>query len=134
MAWARRLCYSARQPPAQGRAHMDVPAPAGRRFATWVVLAGTLALPCVYLPTLGTRFDFIDDGNLVYPAGPMPLGPRVQLVWDKVVANYDHLGPFRPTLWAHWEIAAELCQGSEFRWRLARLLWCGVATAALLAL
>ncbi|MFO0810169.1 MAG: hypothetical protein U0746_16230 [Gemmataceae bacterium] len=112
---------------------MDAPAPANR-FAAWVVLVGALAIPCVYLPTLGTRFDFIDDGNLVYPAPPMPLGPRLQLVWEKVVANYDHLGPFRPTLWAHWELAAELCGGDEFRWRLARLLWSGIATAAMLAL
>src|SRR6187401_524772 len=102
---------------------MDVPAAAPRRFPGWALLAGAILIPCVYLPTLGTRFDFIDDGNLVYPAPPMPLGQRLGLVWDKIVANYEHLGPFRPTLWAHWELTAELCQGDAFRWRLLRLLW-----------
>ncbi len=116
-----------------------VPAPAAgpaarRRFPAWLVLAGALLLPLVYLPTLGTRFDFIDDGNLVYPAPPLPVGERLHLVWEKVVANYEHLGPFRPVLWCHWELCAELFRGEPFRWRLARLVWSGVAAAALLAL
>src|SRR5436190_22780013 len=107
---------------------------ARRRFAPWLVLAGALGIPCVYLPTLATPFDFIDDGNLVYPAPPMPFGERLALVWDKVVANYEHLGPFRPVLWVHWEPAAELFQGDAVRWRAARLVWSGLAVAALLAL
>jgi len=37
------------------------------RFSPWIVLLGGLVIPLVYVPTLGTRFDFIDDGNLVYP-------------------------------------------------------------------
>src|SRR5207248_2014171 len=36
------------------------PEPPGRRFPWWV-LAGAVLLPGVYLPTLATRFDFIDD-------------------------------------------------------------------------
>jgi hypothetical protein len=86
----------------------------------------------LYLPTLGTRFDFVDDGNLVYPAVPMPLLERLQLVWTKVVANYQHLGPFRPVLWAQWELSAELFHGSELAWRSARLAWCGLAAGMLL--
>src|SRR5438105_631598 len=95
----------------------------------WAVLIGSL-----YLPTLGTRFDFIDDGNLVYPAPPMPTGERLGLVWAKVVANYEHLGPFRPALWVHWELCAELFAADPLRWRLARLLWTAAAAAMLLAL
>jgi hypothetical protein len=116
----------------------SVPAPAAvrppRRFAPWLILVGALGVPLVYLPTLGTRFDFIDDGNLVYPAPPMPAAQRLHLVWEKIVANYEHLGPFRPVLWVHWELCAELLQADPFRWRLARLVWMGVAVAALLAL
>ena len=104
------------------------------RFSPWILLLGGLVIPLVYMPTLGTRFDFIDDGNLVYPSPPMPLGDRVELVWQKIVANYEHLGPFRPVLSAHWELFAEMCQGDAFRWRLIRLGWSMFATAMLLAL
>jgi hypothetical protein len=86
----------------------------------------------LYLPTLATRFDFIDDGNLVYPAAPMPLHQRLHLVWDKIVANYQHLGPFRPVLWAHWETEAELLGANTFLWRSARLFWAMLATGTLL--
>ena len=37
------------------------------RFPWWIP-AGGLLLAALYLPTLATPFDFIDDGNLVYPA------------------------------------------------------------------
>jgi hypothetical protein len=36
-------------------------------------------------------------------------------------------------LWVHWEVAADLFRGDSARWHLARLLWSGVAVAALLA-
>lgn len=116
-------------------ARADGATPVARwRFAPWLVVAGALVIPCVYLPTLATPFDFIDDGNLVYAAPPMALGERVALAWEKVVANYEHLGPFRPVLWVHWEIAAELFGGDPVRWRTARMVWSGLAVAALLAL
>jgi hypothetical protein len=99
--------------------------------AWWVVL-GAVLLPLVYLPTLATRFDFIDDGNLVYPTGGLAFGERAGVVWDKIVANYEHLGPFRPVLWCHWELTADLLGGSELGWRLTRLAWCGLATLMLL--
>lgn len=102
---------------------------AGR--AGWALVVALL-LACAYLPSLATRFDFIDDGNLVYPAAPMPVAERLGLVWQKVVANYEHLGPFRPVLWAHWEAKAELFAGDAFRWRLARLLWAALAAGAML--
>src|SRR5262249_11377150 len=79
-----------------------------------------------------TRFDFVDDGNLVYPAAPMPLAQRLELVWRKIEANYQHLGPFRPVLWAHWEAEAELWQGDPLHWRAARLAWTALSAAALL--
>ena len=113
---------------------VDIPSAAPRRFSPWLILLGALLIPLVYVPTLDTRFDFIDDGNLVYPAPPMPVGERLHLVWEKIVANYDHLGPFRPVLVAHWELAAELFRADPFRWRCARLAWSAIAVAALLAL
>lgn len=105
--------------------------PPARRFPWWV-LAGAVTLPCLYLPTLATRFDFIDDGNLVYPAPPLAPGERLARVAERIQANYDHLGPFRPVLWCHWEAEADLFAGDPFRWRLARLAWCGFAAGALL--
>src|SRR5438445_747190 len=97
-----------------------------RRFPWWVLL-GAVLLPCLYLPTLATRFDFIDDGNLVYPAPPMSPVQRVELVWQKIVANYRDLGPFRPVLWVHWETAADLFRANPVYWRAARLAWSALA-------
>src|SRR5205807_4682424 len=101
------------------------------RFPAWLLL-GAVLLPCLYLPTLATRFDFIDDGNLVYPSEPMPPGQRLAVVWRKIVANYEDLGPFRPVLWLHWEAEAELFGADAFDWRLGRLAWMVLATGALL--
>jgi hypothetical protein len=102
------------------------------RFPWWIVLGG-LTIAAGYLPTLATPFDFIDDGNLVYPAPPgTTLAGHVELWWAKVKANYDHLGPFRPVLWAHWELAANLFAADPLTWRAARLLWCALAAGMLL--
>src|SRR5207237_6859133 len=94
----------------------DPAGPAARRFPAWVLL-GAVLLAGLYLPTLGTRFDFIDDGNLVYPSSAMPPVQRLALVWEKIVGNYRHLGPFRPVLWAHWETEAELFRANPVAWR-----------------
>ncbi len=102
------------------------------RFPWWIIL-GAIVLGSAYLPTLRTPFDFIDDGNLVYPAasGTTVVG-HVELWWDKVRANYEHLGPFRPVLWAHWEAFANISQGNATVWRAIRLGWCVVAAGMLL--
>jgi hypothetical protein len=102
------------------------------RFPWWIV-GGALLLAAGYLPTLRTPFDFIDDGNLVYPAAAgTSLAGHAELWWEKVVANYEHLGPFRPTLWVHWQLQANLFGGDPLAWRLYRLLWCGLAAGMLL--
>jgi hypothetical protein len=98
----------------------------------WQITLVAAFLAALYLPTLTTRFDFIDDGNLVYPSESMPLGERLQLVWQKIEANYTDLGPFRPVLWAHWETEAEQFHGDARLWRLARLIWVGFAAASML--
>lgn len=106
---------------------MDVPR------SNWWIPAGALLLAMGYLPTLRTPFDFIDDGNLVYPAAAgTSLQGHVELWWEKVQANYEHLGPFRPTLWVHWQIQANLFDGNPQLWRLWRFLWCGLAAGMLL--
>jgi len=105
---------------------MDTP-----RTASWVP-AGGLLLAALYLPTLGTPFDFVDDGNLVYPTPGLSAGGHVGLWWEKVEANYEHLGPFRPTLWVHWQVQANLFDGSAAAWRVYRFLWCALSAAALL--
>jgi hypothetical protein len=102
------------------------------RFPWWIPL-GALALAAGYLPTLTAPFDFIDDGNLVYPAPPgTSFAGHVERWWDKVRANSEHLGPFRPVLWVHWELAANLFAADPLAWRAARLLWCGLAAGMLL--
>ena len=99
----------------------------------WWVLVGGLVIAAGYLPTLNAPFDFIDDGNLVYaaPAGTT-LPEYGDRWWDKVQANVEHLGPFRPTLWVHWELFANTLNNDAQSWRTVRLLWCGLAATALL--
>jgi hypothetical protein len=110
------------------------PAPeaAAAPVARFPLLPWALLFACLYLPSLATRFDFIDDGDLVYPAPPLPRGERLFFIWKKVVDNYEQLGPFRPVLWVHWETAAELFAGNSVAWRLARLVWAALAAAAFL--
>jgi hypothetical protein len=106
--------------------------PTPRWSSPWWIVLGGVAIASLYCPTLNTRFDFIDDGNLVYPAPAMPWLERLALVGDKIVANYEHLGPFRPVLWVHWELQADLFAGDAFTWRLARLCWCALAACVFL--
>lgn len=103
------------------------------RFPWWIVPVGAVVLAAGYLPTLSAPFDFTDDGNLVYPApAGTTLSGHADIWWDKVRANVEHLGPFRPTLWVHWEIAANSLGADPVAWRAVRLGWCGLAAAALL--
>ena len=102
--------------------------------AHWIAWGGLL-LALGYLPSVRTNFDFVDDGNLVYPApAGLDAGGYADRWWDCVRANVAHLGPFRPVLWSHWHAAAELCDGNPVLWRLLRLAWCGLAASLLLRL
>lgn len=100
-------------------------------FPLWVILCGS-ALALAYLPTLSAPFDFLDDGNLVYTARDLSAAERVRVWWDKVRANVEHLGPFRPVVWAHWELAANTFGTSAVAWRAGRLAWCGLSASLLL--
>ena len=105
---------------------------ASPRFPWWIP-AGAVVLAAAYLPTLATPFDFIDDGNLVYPSpAGLSAGGHVALWWEKVAANYDHLGPFRPTLWVHWQVFANAFAGDPLAWRVHRFVWCALAVGMLL--
>jgi hypothetical protein len=103
----------------------------GMRFPWWILL-WSVVLPCLYLPTLTTRFDFNDDGNLVYPSPPASLGHRLHVVWAKTVADYREHGPFRPAAWAHWEAAADLLGPCALYRRAAWLAWAALGAGALL--
>jgi hypothetical protein len=49
-----------------------------------------------------------------------------------VKANVEHLGPFRPTLWVHWELAANTFDANPVAWRLARWMFCWASAGLLL--
>jgi len=101
-------------------------------FPHWVWIGGVI-LALGYLPMLAAPFDFMDDGNLVYPTRGLSLDRHAQVWWDKVAANVEHLGPFRPTVWLHWHCAANAFGAEPHLWRAGRLLWCGLAAVLLLA-
>ena len=101
------------------------------RFPWWIV-AGGILLAVVYLPTLAAPFDFIDDGNLVYPVPEPTLAGQVAVWWDRVAANVDHLGPFRPVLLAHWQLQSNLLDADPLAWRAVRLAWCALSAMMLL--
>ena len=108
------------------------PNSAPNHFPHWILVGG-LILALGYLPSLNTPFDFIDDGNLVYPApNGLSANDHVLRWWDKVRANVTHLGPFRPVLWVHWEVFANTFGGDAFTWRISRMVWCGFAATMLL--
>lgn len=100
-------------------------------FPRWVPLLG-FALALAYVPTLTAPFDFLDDGNLVYRSGATSAADHVRVWWEKVRANVEHLGPFRPVVWAHWQLAANVYGDNPLAWRTGRLVWCGLAGAMLL--
>ncbi|MCI0703310.1 MAG: hypothetical protein L0241_19705 [Planctomycetia bacterium] len=98
----------------------------------WIV-GGAALLALAYFPTLSAPFDFIDDGNLVYPApAGTTLREHTELWWHRVTANVEHLGPFRPVLWAHWQVQANLFGADSQLWRLFRFAWCMLAAGMLL--
>ena len=72
---------------------------------------------------MAAPFDFIDDGSIVYPYRPDSAYQLYRVYWGRIVANFGHLGPFRPALWIHWGAEAELFDGSAPCWRTARLAW-----------
>src|SRR5262249_15055520 len=82
-------------------------------------------------PTLFTRFDFADDGNLAYPAAAPSSGYLGQ-VWEASVAEFHYAGPFRPVTWAVWTAEANVLGPHELPRRLERLVWCALATWMLL--
>lgn len=98
----------------------------------WWVVAGAFLLSAAYLPTLTHPFDFLDDGNLVYPTEGLSFLGHFELWWEKVQANMDHLGPWRPTLWIHWELFANLFDANPVLWRIERWLWCALAAGTFL--
>lgn len=111
---------------------LSVMTDAPTRFPWWIP-TGAVAVALAFLPTLASPFDFIDDGNLVYPSpAGTALSGHAHLWWQDVVANVEHLGPFRPTLWAHWHVQANLFGADPLVWRSYRVLWCALAAGMLL--
>jgi hypothetical protein len=105
---------------------------ASARFPWWIP-AGAVLLAAAYLPTLSARFDFIDDGNLVYPDPPGTTARgHLEVWWVRVAGNYQDLGPFRPTLWAHWQVLSNTVGADPLGWRVWRLAWCTLAAGMLL--
>jgi hypothetical protein len=89
-------------------------------------------LASLYLPTLATPFDFVDDGCLVYPHGDRTLRQFLRRGWVTTVADYQEHGPFRPVLWAHLVAEAEGLHANALAWRAVHLAWAALAAGTLL--
>ena len=105
--------------------------PVRGRFPWWLVLVGVL-IPCIYLPVLTTRFDFIDDGMYVYPTGKHTLGEHVQQICDRTADLFHTLGPFQPTFFVHVELQGTLFQGNPLGWRVLHQVWACLSGVLLL--
>ena len=98
----------------------------------WWLIAGAVLLPCLYLPTLSARFDFNDDGCLVYPTEGLQPAGFLDLVWHKTMGDFEVTGPFRPVTWAHFEAAANLFGPHALPRRVARIGWAMLSCALFL--
>jgi hypothetical protein len=103
-----------------------------RRPLPWWLLLSVLLIPCLYLPTLATRFDFADDGVLVYPGPARSASEHLNQIWQHTVEDFHGAGPFRPVTWAHWSLAASLMGPNDFYRRVARFAWSILAAGSLL--
>jgi hypothetical protein len=98
----------------------------------WKLAAWALLISALYVPTILLRFDFNDDGCLVYPTASASLGQQLRHIWERSVREFHERGPFRPVCWAHWEAAANLLGPNALYRRAARLAWAALATGMLL--
>lgn len=95
--------------------------------------AVALLIASIYLPTIGTNFDFQDDGATAHPQGVATVGEFNALVWKTTAAEFRDKGPYRPVAWYFWIGQEELFAGHPLSWRLFRFAWTALATLALLA-
>lgn len=106
----------------------------GRPMRLWMIAILGPVIAAIYLPMLSAPFDFIDDGCLVYPHGCSTLGQLVAHTWHTTMADFQNRGPFRPVLWAHLCLQAEVLGGNPSAWRGIHFLWTTLAAASLLLL
>ncbi|MGH7428340.1 MAG: hypothetical protein ACREJ4_08290 [Candidatus Methylomirabilaceae bacterium] len=115
---------------------MNVLSRDARAETPWWLIALLVASLCVlYASTVSQPFDFEDDGNLVYSSAPHSgFGDRLALVWSRTLAELHHDGPFRPVLWAYFELHNYTFGLDVVRWRVARLGTLGVSAFLFLVL
>ncbi len=107
---------------------------AGVRWSGWQIGLAAIAISLLYVPFLGTNFDFADDGVLVYPSGESSVRGYLDVVRMRTVEDFETRGPFRPVAWAIWMGQAELFGSDPWAWRVARQLWIALSAAVLLVL
>lgn len=103
----------------------------GRHRLGWMIGAAIL-ITGIYLPTLAARFDFIDDGSLVYPQGDDSPAAVARRAWETTLSDFRQRGPFRPVLWAHLAAEAEWFHARPLAWRAAHLAWTFLAALSFL--
>lgn len=100
----------------------------------WWLILGSVLIPAIYIPMLWSPFDCTEDSCIVYPPeGTFPTN-LFHAVASSTLHEFKTTGPFRPVTWAHWHAAAGLFGPDPVARRVARLVWCGFATATLLLL
>ena len=109
----------------------EAPMCRGCHFAWWIPV-GAILICGLYAPTLQTRFDFADDGILVYPDSKLSVAGQFEQVWQHSRTEFFDRGPFRPMTWAHWDLAAYLLGPNDVARRLERFAWSILAAASLM--
>lgn len=97
------------------------------------VIAGlSLLIAAIFLPTIPTHFDFMDDGAFVHSRGVSSFAEFHRSVWSMTLEEFHNKGPYRPVAWYFWIGEQECCGENPLLWRAFRFAWTALATGTFL--
>lgn len=104
-------------------------------FPLWFMLLASVLISALFLPTLATPFDFSEDGCLVYrDIFHVRYDNFCTAVMRQTISEFQHTGPFRPVVWAHWYASSLIHGHNALAYRMERLICCAIAAFCFLLL